>query len=382
MSALALAVLISGAALGSCGADRHPPGAAEPSGRLTPPALAWLVDEHIEGEASSAEPMTASTLGRLGEDAVGVRVRFRPSEGDDGDLVEVFTAPWASPGMREYRPLRSCASAALSCARIQGVSLRWDTGHPGEDPGSVMALHRSGSTAVVASFAGPMITGDPRELDLPVSVDELVGLVTDPRVAPVTTTEALAQGARFEVYDDPATPGRDLPGPVLSDPATPATLALLTQDHTAWDAATAGPDPRTTPPEVGIIMQFPPQGGWAATTLRVALRPAQRELRGASLRREARCAESDGCAPSGGALVAWTHADGADPGSITVTRWRAGVMVRASWTGHPVTGDPRQLDGPVLVEEMVSLAGDPGLGIGAPADLTQRAEDMPAWWQY
>ena len=326
--------------------------------------------------------MIASVLGRLGEDAVGVRLRFRPSGGEDGELVQVFVASWASPGMREYRPVRSCGSAAVGCAEIQDASLRWDTGDPEEDPGSVTVLHRSGATAVVALYAGPMITGDPRELDLPVSVDDLVGLVTDPRVAPATTpAEALEQGALFEVYDDPATPGRDLPDPVLSDPSTPATLALLTQDHTAWAAAAARPDPEATPPEIGITMQFPPQGGWEATSLRVTVRPAPREPREANLRREAGCAESDGCARSDDVLVVWTLADGADPGGISVIRWRAGVLVRASWTGHPVAGDPRELDGPVLVEEIVALAADPGLGTGASADLTQRAEDMPAWWR-
>ena len=376
-----MAVLVVGTAVGSCGGPGRSPGARDSVGRLTAPALAWLVDEHVEGEASSAEPMTASTLGRLGEGAVGVRLRFRPSEGDDGELVQLFVAPWSSPGMREYRQVRSCASGAVDCADIQDASLRWSTGHPEEDPGSVTVLHRSGSTAVVALYAGPMISGDPRELDLPVSVDVLVELVTDPRVAPTTTAETLDQGARFEVYDDPATPGRDLPDPVLTDPATPATLALLTQDHTAWAAATARPDPEATPPEIGIAMQFPTQGGWEATSLRVAVRPAQREPAGASLRREAGCAESDGCARSGDALVAWTLSDGTDPGAVTVIRWRAGVLVRASWTGHPVAGDPRELDGPVLVEEIVALADDPDLGIGASADLSQRAEDMPDWWR-
>ena len=78
--------------------------------------------------------------------------------------------------------------------------------------------------------------------------------------------------------------------------------------------------------------------------------------------------------------MAWTLADGDDPGGVTVVRWRAGVLVSASWTGHPVGADPRELDGPVLVEEIVSLADDPGLGIGASADLSRRAEDMPDWW--
>ncbi len=378
--ALTLAVVVVATTLSSCGAAQHSPGAGESDGRLTAPALAWLVDQHIAGEASSAGPMAAETLGRLGEDAVGVRLRFRPSEGYDGELVQLFVAPWASPGMREYRDASFCAAAAVDCAEMQDATLRWETGEPEEDPGSVIVLHRSGPTAVVALYAGPMVTGDPRELDLPVAVDELVELVTDPRVAPTTTAEALEHGARFEVYDDPATPGRDLPDPDLTDPATPATLALLTQDHTAWAAAAGHPDPEATPPEIGITLQFPSQGGWEATSLRVAVRPVQREPAEAGLRREAGCAESDGCAYSGEALVAWTLADGDDPGAVTVVRWRAGVLVHASWTGHPVAGDPRGLDGPVLVEEIVALADDPGLGIGASGDLTQRAEDMPDWW--
>lgn len=264
---------------------------------------------------------------------------------------------------------------------VDGVTVRWQVGQPEEDPGYVVALRRRGATATVASYSGPDITGDPRRMDLPVSTDDLVALIRDPRVALTTTAETVEASSRFEVYDDPATPGRDLPDPDLTEPATSATLALLAQGHTAWDADRAYADPSVPSPGIGVVLDFPTQGGWEATTLRTSLVPVAGQPSTRRLRRTAGCDDSDGCAPFGSVLVAWTLAGRDDPGSITVVGWRAGTLMRASWSGQPVTTDPRDRDGPVLVEEIASLAEDPHLGLLASADLAARAADMPSWWQ-
>jgi hypothetical protein len=42
--------------------------------------------------------------------------------------------------------------------------------------------------------AGPDVTGDPRELDLPISVDDMVALAEDPRVDVTTSAGAVAAG--------------------------------------------------------------------------------------------------------------------------------------------------------------------------------------------
>ena len=107
---VALPVLVVVTTLGACGTAPSAREAPQADGRLTAPALAWLVDELVDGDASSAEPMTESELGTLGEDSMGVNLRFRPSEGDDGELVQLFVAPWVSRGMREYRSVRACAN--------------------------------------------------------------------------------------------------------------------------------------------------------------------------------------------------------------------------------------------------------------------------------
>ncbi len=74
------------------------------------------------------------------------------------------------------------------------LTLVWQLEVEEEDPGVVFAvLQRDGEFARVYE-SGPTITGDPRGLDLPVSVDEMVEIVEDPRFGLTTTTDAVAAG--------------------------------------------------------------------------------------------------------------------------------------------------------------------------------------------
>ena len=51
-------------------------------------------------------------------------------------------------------------------------------------------------------YSGPAITGDPRDIDLPVPVDTLVVIVTDPRVAPTTSQAAVDSGTDIDYWLD------------------------------------------------------------------------------------------------------------------------------------------------------------------------------------
>lgn len=373
-------VLVGVLSLAACGAEGGPADDPVLDRPLTAPALAWLVDEHIKGDAASARPTYDSRT--LGQAAVAVDLRFRPSPGDDGELVRAFVADWRAPEVADHRSALDCAEAAERCAVVDGVTLRWEEMVPEEDPGYVSVLRRDGDRVVFALSAGSDVAGDPREADLPVSVDDLVALVTDPRLAFLTTDEAVAEGSHFEVYDDPATPGRDLPDTEFSEPTTDAALALLAQDHTAWEAGSGGPDAEVDGPGVGAVLDFPAQGGWESTTLRVSLTPVATRPSDQALRRIAGCAgKADGCGGVGSALVAWTLAAGGDPGSTTVVAWRGGALLEAAWSGQPVVADPRHRDGPVLVREIVALCDDTHLGLLTSPDLAERAAEMPGWWQ-
>ena len=373
-------VLAGVLSLAACGAEGVSADGQALDHPLTAPRLAWLVDEHLQGDAASAEP-TYDTSRRLGRAAVAVDLRFRPSWTEDGDLVRVFVADWHAPELADYRSDLGCAEGAQRCAVVDGVTMRWEEMAP-EDPGDVTVLRRDGDRAVFALCVGPDVVGDPRELDLPVSVDDLVALVTDPRLAFLTTGEVVDEGSRFEVYDDPSTPGRDLPDPELTEPTIDAALALLAQDHTAWQADSGRPDVEVEQPGVGAVLDFPAQGGWEPTTVRVSLTRVAARPGDQALRRIAGCdGEADGCGAAGSAMVAWTLAAGDDPGTTTVVAWRAGALFEAAWSGQPVEVDPRDRDGPVLVEEIVALAEDPHFGLLTSPDLAERAADMPGWWQ-
>ncbi len=377
---------VCGAVLGGCGDAT--PGAAPPggSGPVTPAALAWIVDQHVPGEAASAEPSEQREA--LGPRAVGTDVRFRPAEAEDGELVRLAVAPAGGPGQRDFREELTCAPDADDCFVTDGVTVLWETAAPEEDPGAVLVLRSTSEVSVLVLYAGPEISGDPRDLDLSVPVEALVDLASDPRVAMTTSAEALVEGAHFEAYDDPATPGRDIADPDLTQPATPATLALLAEDHFAWSFEAARPDPEASP-GLGVELDFPAQSGWRAVTLRASARTAA-DPGDAGLRALLDCDAADGCEPAavadgcdweGEALVAWQRARGADPGEIRAATWRAGELVTTTWSGDRVGRDPRGRDAQVPVGEVVCLLRDPRLGALTTQDLADESADMPSWWQ-
>ena len=75
-------------------------------------------------------------------------------------------------------------------------------GCPEEDPGLVVVIAELDTHTVVLRYSGPDITGDPRDLGLPISVDTVVDIVTDPRVAPTTSQEAIDSGEEIDFWLD------------------------------------------------------------------------------------------------------------------------------------------------------------------------------------
>ena len=95
--------------------------------------------------------------------------------------------------------VRSCASLAGEldgCAELDGGNvLFWEEQQPEEDPGVVyLVARREGDVAVLTFLSGPSVTGDPRELDLAIGVDELADLVADPRIDLRTTADVVRAG--------------------------------------------------------------------------------------------------------------------------------------------------------------------------------------------
>ena len=59
------------------------------------------------------------------------------------------------------------------CARTADGLVFWEQAARGEDPGVVYAMASKAATDVLFFYLDPEITGDPRELDLPVSVQDM-----------------------------------------------------------------------------------------------------------------------------------------------------------------------------------------------------------------
>lgn len=186
------------AALAGCGADRIAPtpttdGDGEPA---TPAALAWVAAQHV-GRPHSAGP-ERDIAGELGNGAVGAELRFRAGRQDDGDMLVVAVGNKAPDGIR-------CAADQQTwggCVVTHHGTLIWEDISPGEDPGNVGVATTKGNVTVLVVQSGPSITRDPRELDLPISVDTMFAIARDPRTDLTTSEEAVDEGKDLPYWGD------------------------------------------------------------------------------------------------------------------------------------------------------------------------------------
>ena len=81
------------------------------------------------------------------------------------------------------------------CSHTADGLVAWEEAVPEEDPGVFYVFVSKGGTDVLLFSSGPRISGDPRHLDLPLSVDDLLAIAADPRVD-VTTSEAAVEAGR------------------------------------------------------------------------------------------------------------------------------------------------------------------------------------------
>lgn len=170
----------------------QPEGGDEPT---TPRSLAYVVSEHVDLEPTKAGVDWAADNYRHlfphPKRAVAASTNFA----GEGNIVVVGI----SPEREKEGP--SCEDGF--CADLgDGITLTWDEIVPEEDPGLVVVIAELDTHTVVLRYSGPHITGDPRDLGLPISVDTLVDIVTDPRVAPTTSQEALDSGEEIDFWLD------------------------------------------------------------------------------------------------------------------------------------------------------------------------------------
>jgi hypothetical protein len=165
-----LAVVAAVLAVAGCGTPD-----AEEAVELTPDGFAEVVADHVDRTWSEGETWDVMTR-ELGVESPGASFR-----GGDGDFLAVAVTPDT-----DNQFVCTDESFFDECVDLthdgHELVLAWQELEPEEDPGVVYVIERRDDEAVLARYSGASITGDPRELDLGVTVDQMADIVTDGRL--------------------------------------------------------------------------------------------------------------------------------------------------------------------------------------------------------
>jgi hypothetical protein len=204
-AALVAALLVAPVGCGGATSTAEPEDAtsAEPSGGsepVTARALGAVAAEYAgTPDSGDTEEDAAEELGR---GAVGAELRFGSDGEYDGDALTVAVGPGPTRGLLDCDGRD--AESLDGCVRTDQGVLAWEAEEPEEDPGVVYLLVDKDDGAALLFYSGPTITGDPRELDLPIGVDDLFAIGGDPRVDVTTSPEAVAAGAALSWWRESA----------------------------------------------------------------------------------------------------------------------------------------------------------------------------------
>jgi hypothetical protein len=175
--------------LSGCG--EATPDAAAPTGGsepVTARALAAVAAERAgTPDRASREEDAAEEFDAGG---VGAELRYGSDGEDDGDALVVATG-------RGVPGLVDCGDDSErldGCVVTERGTLAWEEAVPESDPGVVYVVVDKGRTGALLFYTGPEISGDPRDLDLPIPAEALLEIADDPRVDTTTSSEAVAAG--------------------------------------------------------------------------------------------------------------------------------------------------------------------------------------------
>lgn len=156
----------------------------------TPRALAAVAVEYT-GTPSRADA-EEDAAEEFSTDGIGTELQFGSTGEYDGDSLTVAVGRGLDASLTDCQ---SSTNAYLAgCVETDRGVLLWVDEEPEEDPGLLYVIAEKGESAALLLYAGPKITGDPRELDLPIPVETLFDIADDPRVDVTTSQEAVESG--------------------------------------------------------------------------------------------------------------------------------------------------------------------------------------------
>ena len=164
---------------------------------VTARALAAVAAEHTGEPASATRETDAAEEFKKG--GVGTELRYGSNGEYDGDMLVVAVGTGLT---EDHADCDAPPDGLDGCAQVDGGVLLWEEEAPEEDPGVVYLVSPKEKGTVLVFYAGPAITGDPRDLDLPIPVDHLLAIATDPRVDVTTSQAALDAGAGLDFWRD------------------------------------------------------------------------------------------------------------------------------------------------------------------------------------
>lgn len=183
------------ALLVGCAAPHELPPAADRV-PITQRAIAAIALQHLPDDTTSRRAMYTDRTYPRG--TLGADLRYGGGGEADGDLVRVGLAPGA-PEIDSCKP-SECAELETEVEGLT-LTLRWQEEIPESDPGVVSVLAQRKVEHAYAYQAGHKITGDPRDLDLPISVDQMVAIVEDPWLRLETSPEAIEAGEELDDWE-------------------------------------------------------------------------------------------------------------------------------------------------------------------------------------
>lgn len=180
-------------ALTRCGTTTgtSPPGS--PKGGEVPTtaqALAFVAAQHAGTPSSATAENDAAE--EFDSKAVGIELRYGSDGEYDGDMLVVAVGQGMDKTMSDCDAEINAYLAG--CVKTDQGMLMWEDMAPESDPGVVYVLVDKGDTTALLFYAGPTISDDPCELDLPISTDDLFAIANDPRVNVTTSRQAVDAG--------------------------------------------------------------------------------------------------------------------------------------------------------------------------------------------